>query len=165
MVFLRVAAGFAFGITFPMVCHENMYLLIATSFLRPHLKYRMDADARDKNLAISLDEVDSYLADVGKSFVLFWLLLGPAVYRTYWLKEDLLKETPQDETKLSDVEDSAVTILKKIKEAQAAGVESEVEPEKPRITFEDYEKLMQQVEKDNRMEQMQAQNPRAQFAI
>ena len=55
MVFNRLASGFIAGLTFPMICNENVYLVIATSFLRPHLKYRMEAEKRNKNLAVRTD--------------------------------------------------------------------------------------------------------------
>lgn len=58
-----------------------------------------------------------------------------------------------------DVEDKAVTILKKIKAESQEGDEEE-----PKITFEDYEKLMQALEKDGRAQQLEEANPRAQLA-
>lgn len=83
MVFYRLASGLAAGLTIPMVCNENVYLVIATSFLRPHLKYRMDAEKRNKNLAVRTDELDAYLKDIFKSGIFFFIVIGPVLYKTY----------------------------------------------------------------------------------
>ena len=53
MVFYGLAAGVVFGITFPMTCNEDIYLLLASSFLRPHLKWRIERAKQHKDLAIS----------------------------------------------------------------------------------------------------------------
>ena len=55
MVFYRIISGMIAGLAIPIVCNENVYLVIATSFLRPHLKYRMDTEKRNKNLAVRTD--------------------------------------------------------------------------------------------------------------
>jgi len=89
MVFFKFAAGLAFGVALPMYCHENLYLVIATSFLRPHLKYRIEAAKRTRDQATSTQELDSYFRDIFKSFALFWLVIGPVIYKTYYLKEEL----------------------------------------------------------------------------
>lgn len=89
MVFNRLMAGFLAGITIPIVCHEQIYMVIATSFLRPHLKYRMDAEKRNKNLAVRTDELDSYLKDIFKSGVFFFLVIGPVLYQIYIKGNDL----------------------------------------------------------------------------
>ena len=161
MVFVRFAAGLTVGLTLPLMCHENVYLLIATSFLRPHLKYRMEAASRHKDIAISTDSLDSYLIDVAKSFVLFFILIGPVVYKTHYLGEDLTPKSNEEEVNILEVEDRAVTILNRIhpagqaSQAGQAGQENEAEtPEEegPRVTFADYERLMQTLEEDNRVE-------------
>jgi hypothetical protein len=95
MVVYRLAAGLVAGLTIPLVCHENVYLVIATSFLRPHLKYRMDAEKRNKNLAIRTDELDGYLKDIFKSALFFFVIIGPVVYKTYVKGEDIL---PKEES-------------------------------------------------------------------
>ena len=83
MVFYRFAAGIAFGIMVPVYAHENVYLTIATSFLRPHMKYRMEAAKRNKNAAIKTESLDGYLYDVMTSAAFFFLIIGPVCYRTY----------------------------------------------------------------------------------
>ena len=99
-----------------MFCHENLYLVIASSFLRPHLKYKIEAAKRHKDQAVSTHELDSYLKDIVKSFAFFWLVIGPTIYKTYYLKEELFpKDGYGQETRIADVEDRAVTILKQIR--------------------------------------------------
>lgn len=75
-----------------MICNENVYLLIATSFLRPHLKYRMEAEKRNKNLAIRTDELDAYLKDIFKSAIFFFIVIGPVVYKTYIKNEEIIQK-------------------------------------------------------------------------
>ena len=90
MVFYRLASGLLAGLTFPMICNENVYLVIATSFLRPHLKYRMEAEKRSKNLAVRTDELDAYLKDIFKSALFFFIVIGPVLYKTYIKKEEII---------------------------------------------------------------------------
>ena len=52
MVFIRLGAGFLVGITIPYVCHENIYLTIASSLLHPHIKYHMYKKEKDPKLAV-----------------------------------------------------------------------------------------------------------------
>lgn len=116
MVFFKFAAGLAFGVALPMCCHENIYLVIATSFLKPHLKYRIEAAKRHKDHAISTQELDSYFKDIFKSFIFFWVVIGPVLYKTYYLKEELFpKDGYGKEAGILEVEDRAATILKQIK--------------------------------------------------
>ena len=97
MVFNRLVAGFGFGILFPMFCDRNVYLLIATSFLRPHLKFRMEQSKRHKDIAIRTDQLDSYLKDVFKSGLFFFLAAPFVFYRVYYKGEDIYGQTGQEE--------------------------------------------------------------------
>lgn len=72
------------------------------------------------------------------------MVIGPVLYKTYYLKEELFpKDGYGKEAGILEVEDRAATILKQIKTP-----EGEKEPQ--RITFDDYERLMQQLEADNK---------------
>jgi hypothetical protein len=117
MVFYRLASGLLAGLTIPVVCNENVYLVIATSFLRPHLKYRMDAEKRNKNLAVRTDELDAYLKDIFKSALFFLIVIGPVLYKVYVKGEkEFFKQSESMDNELLDpenykVEDRAVTLL------------------------------------------------------
>lgn len=125
MVFNRLAAGFLCGVAFPMICHETIYMFLASSFLRPHLVYRQQQQHRHKDLAVSTDDLDRYLKDIFKS-ALFFVLASPWVfYKVYWQKVDVME--PEEEDTI--VEDKAAEVLKQHKADQV-------------ITFEDYEKFM-----------------------
>ena len=86
MVFIQLGLGLCTGIAFPMWCHENIYLTLATSFLRPHLKYRMEKDKCHEDLALSTHHLDCYVRDVIGSFGLFFAVIGPVCYTTYFKK-------------------------------------------------------------------------------
>ena len=95
MVFYRLAAGFVFGVTFPMVCNESVYMLLATSFLRPHLKYRMNLATLDKDAALPSQFLDEYLADMFKSTVFFFFAAPMMMYKVYVKGEDFSQGNPQ----------------------------------------------------------------------
>jgi hypothetical protein len=121
MVFLKFFGGMACGLAIPMVSHENVYMTIATCFLRPHLKFRMEQSTRHRDIALSTQALDAYLIDVGKSFALFWLTIGPVIFKTYYLKEDLVSQKfASDSDNLHLIEDKAVTLLKSIKQKTQA---------------------------------------------
>jgi hypothetical protein len=80
MVFLRLGLGFIVGVTIPMVVESNVYMTIASSFLRPHLKFRIEKDRLDKDKATPIELLDSYVKDTIGSFLLFWVVIGPVVY-------------------------------------------------------------------------------------
>lgn len=83
-----------------MVCDETIYMFLASSFLRPHLKYRQQQANRHKDLAISTDDLDRYMKDVFKS-ALFFVLASPWVfYKVYWEKTDIFDE--EDDTQVED---------------------------------------------------------------
>ena len=93
--------------------------------------------------------------DVGKSFIFFWLIIGPTLYKTYYKREDILRI--EDVHKgAPDEKDSFAELLRKIKRAEqqeaakaaakaesdAADVDRVVSEEEPLVTFADYERLM-----------------------
>ena len=126
--FGRIFFGLTCGVTIPFVVHDNVYYCIATCFLTPHLKYHKEKAQRHHTLAIPVESLDNYFVDVGKSFLFFWLVIGPTLYKTYVLKENLFD--PQDledsqngrlqlETKeLLAKRDTYSDIVKKIKQAE-----------------------------------------------
>lgn len=42
MVFNQLIAGCLVGMTIPHLVHQDVYMLIASSFLRPHLRFRIE---------------------------------------------------------------------------------------------------------------------------
>ena len=121
MVFYGLAAGLVFGVTFPMYCDEYIYLFMASTFLRPHLKFKMEQEKRHKDLAIRVDHIDAYTRDIFKSFLFFTLAAPFIFYRVYWKREDLFKPRETD-IQTYETEDSAVTLLKQIKSDQITDV-------------------------------------------
>ena len=101
MSFARFFFGIGCGITIPFLVHDNVYYAIATCFLTPHLKYHTEKSKRSPDKAIPVQHLDYYLKDVGKSFLLFWLIIGPTLYKTYYSGEDMFDMNGAD-TKLSE---------------------------------------------------------------
>jgi hypothetical protein len=62
-------------------------------------------------MAVPTKLYDDYLKDVALSFVLFWVALGPTVYRSYFV--DPLAEKKKEE---EEKEDKYVKMLKKLKQ-------------------------------------------------
>ena len=105
--------GIGCGVTLPFVVHKNLSKAMAVCFLQPNMKYRIEKERRDPNLAIDTARVDAYILDVGKSTLLFFILLGPVLYRTYYLKEGLIGEEPEDsQERMVKAEDSYSTMLR-----------------------------------------------------
>lgn len=42
MVFIKFGLGFLVGVSVPFMVHNTVYMTIANSFLRPHLKFRIE---------------------------------------------------------------------------------------------------------------------------
>jgi len=79
----------------------------------------MEAEKRNKNLAVRTDQLDAYLKDIFKSALFFFIVIGPVLYKTYIKKEEIIRQQESLDKDLLDsenyqVEDKAVTILKKI---------------------------------------------------
>ena len=87
--FGKVFIGMTFGITVPFCVHDNIYYAIATCYLSPHLKYNRELKQRNPDKALPVESLDSYLKDIGKSFLFFWLIIGPTMYTTYVKKENM----------------------------------------------------------------------------
>mmetsp|Transcript_11504 Transcript_11504/g.14475 ORF Transcript_11504/g.14475 Transcript_11504/m.14475 type:complete len:189 (+) Transcript_11504:20-586(+) len=173
--FGKVLLGVTCGVTIPFCVHDNVYYAIATCFLSPHLKYSRETRQRNQDKAIPVEALDSYIADVGKSFLFFWLIIGPTVYKTYWLGEDMLAMGQEvglnGNHEATAKQDTFTDILKKMKSAEKkksdavkaeGGIEGKAQDEQGgRITFEDYEKLMHKLEREQNWRQIQEQNPKA----
>lgn len=167
MVFYGLASGLLFGLSFPMICDEQIYLFLAATFLRPHLKFKLQQEKRHKDLALRADHLDAYTKDIFKS-LLFFTLSAPFVFhKVYWKREGLF-----DEKAITDeafkLEDTAVTLLKQVKGQQATTNDEQQEQEADpptiqAITFSDYEKFMQKLEKERKLDQFNESNPRAQI--
>ena len=87
MVFYRLGAGFLVGIAVPFMVKDLVYMTIASSFLRPHLKWRIQREKLHKDKAVTTQMLDGYVKDVVGSFLLFWVAIGPIVYEAYFKKE------------------------------------------------------------------------------
>ena len=83
MVFMRLAAGLVVGMTVPMMVKEDVYVVIANSFVRPHLRHHLEKEKMIKDKAVSIAMLDTYVKDVVGSFLLFFVLIGPAIYYSY----------------------------------------------------------------------------------
>lgn len=70
-----------------MMVDHTVYMTIANSFLRPHLKYRIEKEKLQKDRAIPVSMLDAYIKDMVGSFLLFWVVIGPVVYQTYFKKQ------------------------------------------------------------------------------
>ena len=81
MVFTKLGLGLAAGMTIPFMVSHNIYMTIANSFLRPHLKFRIEREKMKKDLALPTYMLDSYIKDVIGSFLLFFVVIGPVVYQ------------------------------------------------------------------------------------
>lgn len=94
MVFVRLGLGLFAGIAIPYMVKDMVYMTIANSFLRPHLRYIIERERINKNKAVSTALLDSYLKDVFGSFLLFFVAIGPVVYECYF------KKVPVEEKKI-----------------------------------------------------------------
>ena len=96
MVFARFFFGIGCGLTIPFIVHDNVYYAIASCLLAPHLKFREQQSKLSQNLAYKVEHLDFYLKDVGKSFLFFWLIIGPTLYLTYYKGENILEMAEND---------------------------------------------------------------------
>ena len=124
--FGKILMGLTCGVTIPFVVHDNVYYAIATCFLSPHLKYTREFKQRNPDKAIPVESLDAYLLDIGKSFIFFWLIIGPTLYKTYYLNEDMLAMggDPRQNEEISTKRDTFADILKKMKSAEQTQAES-----------------------------------------
>ena len=95
--FGKILGGFAAGMTIPFVVHDNIYYAIATCFLAPHVKAHKIRSDRHKDLAIPVETLDYYIKDIGKSFIFFFMILGPTLYKTYVMKQDIFDTMPGED--------------------------------------------------------------------
>ena len=86
MVFGLFFLGIGCGVTLPFVVHKNLSTAMSICFLQPHLKYQLEKEKLNPNVAVDVGRVDDYILDVGKSALLFFVLIGPVMYKTYYLK-------------------------------------------------------------------------------
>ena len=129
MVFVRFFAGLTTGIILPMVVHENVHYCLASCFLEPHLKYQYVKEKRGPHLATPVHELDTYFKSIITNFGLFFVIIGPTLYQTYWKKQNILSENHESELlekaseDISKETDSYVAILKNLKRAQNKAAE------------------------------------------
>ena len=114
MVFVRLGLGVCVGLVVPFMVKDMVYMTIANSFLRPHLRYRIERGLMHKDKAVTTGMLDSYLKDIFGSFLLFFVAIGPVVYECYFKKvnpEDE-KQVPQKDI-LGDVQEDKYTKMLK----------------------------------------------------
>ena len=98
MVFTRLGLGLAVGCTIPFLANDMVYMTIANSFLRPHLRFFIERDKLKRDVAVSTYLLDSYIKDVVGSFFLFFFAIGPVIYdSTFRKKKDEQTMTKKDE--------------------------------------------------------------------
>ena len=115
----RFLFGMGCGVTIPFIVHDNIYYAIAISFLTPHLKFAAEKRKRNPDKAIPVQHLDFYLKDIGKSFLFFWLIIGPTLYKTYYTKENMFDMVDESDAKIAEElfskNDSFADLLTKIK--------------------------------------------------
>ena len=88
MVYIQFGAGLASGIFITMSCHKEVYDVIATCFVRPHMRYRkLKNQYYTDDHALDTKLLDMYVKDVLASFVLFWYAFPVSVYNAYFKRE------------------------------------------------------------------------------
>ena len=112
--------GVSCGLSLPFMVHKNISTAMSVCFLHPHMKYRKEKEGRDAKLALSTQQLDNYLLDVGRSTLMFFVMIGPLMYRTYYLKEEIDLGMKTGYEGMYKAEDSYVTMLKKMKEHEIA---------------------------------------------
>ena len=113
MVFNRLALGFTSGVFFSMACNDNVYLVTSALLVRPHVRYMSyKKEHMTKNEGTNMTLVEHYMRDVLSSFVIFWISIGPVLYKTYVKKINIFGEEEQYSDGNS-FEDSFATMLKK----------------------------------------------------
>ena len=166
MVFLRIGAGFVSGALIAHNSHENVYMSIANCFVRPHWRYRkLQNEYLTKDHAVDLNLLDSYVKDVTSSFVLFWVCIGPIIYKTYFVKEEPRQDQIQDTfavmlnnvNQTKNASDARKHNLKKEK----GEVDENSTLEERKVSFSDYEAMMEKLEKDGKLDEIIKSNPKA----
>ena len=88
--FGRLFMGLGCGLTIPHMVNNSTYFAISSCFYAPHLKFWKEKSERHQDKAIPVESLDAYLIDIGKSFFFFLLIIGPTLYSTYYLGEDII---------------------------------------------------------------------------
>ena len=89
MVFFQFLLGLGAGLTLPYTVHPNVYGLFMVCFWRPHVKFQLEQERRNKNNAIPIESIEAYIKDVFKSSLFFCIGIGPVLYKTYYLKREI----------------------------------------------------------------------------
>lgn len=162
MVFYKLGLGFVAGITVPFLVSHNIYMTIANAFLRPHMQYRIEKEKLKKDLAVPTTMLDSYVKDVVGSFLLFFVVIGPVVYRELAGEKEAAEKQKQMQVEPQSEDDNYTRMLKQIKARGAKSEETSGKPEEQaKITFEEYEAFMRKLEKEKRLDKLELQNPRS----
>jgi len=166
MVFLKLTLGFITGVTVPIFVNEMTYMTIANAFLRPHLKFKIQKANLETNKAVPTQMLDAYVKDVVSSFFMFFVVIGPVLYESYFKQKQLDDAMPKRE-ELGKVSDDKYTqMLKQVKSVQVNKLaeEKQVAPlslPESKITFEEYEAFIKKLEDDGKLEKLEISNPRS----
>ena len=72
-----------------MSCHHDVYMVISSCFVRPHLRYRkLKNQYYTEDHALDTKLLDMYLKDVFASFLLFWYAFPASIYKAHFKKEE-----------------------------------------------------------------------------
>ena len=115
MVFYKLGLGFAAGVTLPFLVSHNIYMTIANDFLRPHMQYRIEKEKLKKDVAVPTTMLDSYVKDVVGSFLLFFVVIGPVVYRELRGEREAVERQKQMQVEPQSEDDNYTRMLKQIK--------------------------------------------------
>jgi hypothetical protein len=113
MVFVRLGLGLFAGIAIPYMVKDMVYMTIANSFLRPHLRYIIERERIHKDRAVSTNLLDSYLKDVFGSFLLFFVAIGPVVYECYFKRVSAEEKKIPQKDELGEIDEDKYTKMLK----------------------------------------------------
>ncbi|CDW72405.1 UNKNOWN [Stylonychia lemnae] len=157
---LQALDGFVTGLTLPHFLSENVYMTLATCFLRPHLKFKEYLDNKPEDMALSTQVLDQYVKDTLTSFLKFFVIIGPVIYYTHIKKEEVqLLEKDKDNVPIMTTKDKYSQILIKMKEKELSEAGEHLASEKKQISFQDYEKFIEQLEKEKKFQVLERNNP------
>lgn len=166
MVFFKLSVGLLTGVTIPFLVNEMTYMTIANSFLRPHLKFKIQRDNLEENKAIPTQMLDAYVKDAVGSFLMFFVVIGPVIYESYFKAKQAEAQAPKRE-EVGNMEDDKYTkMLKQIKSTQVNKIaeERQVAPlslPESRISFEEYEAFLRRLDEEGRLDKLEVSNPRS----
>ena len=98
MVFYQIGAGLCFGVMLPQFVDHNVYMVIANSFMRPHLRFRVYLANKNPNMALDSNMIGSYVKDVFGSTLLFFMVILPTLKSAYFPSKVIESEQEGDDS-------------------------------------------------------------------